>query len=95
MDTTTALPEGEFRARLERVREEIASADVDAGIWFGARSIEYLTRFYHAQTEPPVCLVVTDTRVDVTVPAWNSSESRRTPTSMACTRISTTQVGSR
>lgn len=68
MEATTALPQSAFRDRLAAVRRRIAEADVDAGVWFGARSIEYLTHFYHSQTERPVVLAVTDDRVAITVP---------------------------
>jgi Xaa-Pro aminopeptidase len=50
------------------VREKIRDAGVDAGAWFGATSIEYLTGFDHIQTERPVVLAVTDDRVEITVP---------------------------
>jgi Xaa-Pro aminopeptidase len=68
MEAITALPDSEFRTRIDIAREQIADANVDAGVWFGARSIEYLTHFYHAQTERPVVLAITDDRVAITVP---------------------------
>ncbi|WP_252698337.1 M24 family metallopeptidase [Natronosalvus vescus] len=64
----TTLPESEFDDRLERVRERIVDAEVDAGVWFGATSIEYLTGFDHIQTERPVVLAVTGDRIEITVP---------------------------
>ncbi|WP_327051358.1 M24 family metallopeptidase [Halomicrococcus gelatinilyticus] len=64
----TRVPESEFRERLAAVRERIGDAGADAGVWFGATSIEYLTGFDHIQTERPVVLAVTDDRVEVTVP---------------------------
>ena len=64
----TRLPDSEFADRLGAVREKIADADADAGLWFGATSIEYLTGFDHIQTERPVVLVVTDERIEITVP---------------------------
>ena len=67
-EAITALPTGEFESRIDRIRDKIAEADVDAGVWFGARSIEYVTHFYHSQTERPVVLAVTDNRVAITVP---------------------------
>ena len=63
-----SLPPEEFENRLSRVRRRIADEGVDAGIWFNARSIEYLTHFYHSQTERPVALAVTDETVAITVP---------------------------
>ena len=64
----TRVPDSEFGDRLAAVRQRIADADADAGVWFGATSIEYLTGFDHIQTERPVVLAVTDDRVAVTVP---------------------------
>ncbi|GAB3410160.1 Xaa-Pro peptidase family protein [Haloparvum alkalitolerans] len=64
----TRLPETEFDARLAEIRGKLADTDADAGVWFGATSIEYLTGFHHIQTERPVVLAVTDDRVAVTVP---------------------------
>ncbi len=68
--TRTTLPDREFDDRLEAVRDRIAEHDVavDAGVWFGATSIEYLTGFDHIQTERPVVLAVTEDRIEVTVP---------------------------
>ncbi|WP_227355338.1 M24 family metallopeptidase [Haladaptatus salinisoli] len=64
----TRVPDSEFEGRLADVREKIADAGVDAGVWFGATSIEYLTGFDHIQTERPVVLAVTDDRIEITVP---------------------------
>ena len=64
----TRLPDSEFADRLAAVREKIGEADADAGVWFGATSIEYLTGFDHIQTERPVALVVTDEQIEITVP---------------------------
>jgi len=68
MALPTSLPQREFDDRLAAVRERIAEAGADAGVWFGATSIEYLTGFDHIQTERPVVLAVTGDRVEVTVP---------------------------
>jgi len=65
---TTRLPESEFDDRLAAVRERIDTSDADAGVWFGATSIEYLTGFAHIQTERPVVLAVADDTVALTVP---------------------------
>jgi Xaa-Pro dipeptidase len=65
---TTQLPSDEFDDRLETVRDRLAETDADAGVWFGATSIEYLTGFDHIQTERPVVLAVTDDAVEITVP---------------------------
>jgi len=64
----TKLPDSEFADRLEAVRERIAETDADAGVWFGATSIEYVTGFAHIQTERPVVLAVTQDDVAITVP---------------------------
>jgi Xaa-Pro aminopeptidase len=64
----TRLPEREYASRLAVVRDRLAETDADAGVWFGATSIEYLTGFDHIQTERPVVLAVTEDRVAVTVP---------------------------
>jgi len=68
MRSRTSLPQSEFRDRLQTVREKIKSAQADAGVWFSATSIEYLSHFYHLQTERPVALVVTPEQVAITVP---------------------------
>ena len=64
----TRIPDAEFDDRLETIRERIAGAEADAGVWFGATSIEYLTGFAHIQTERPVVLAVTPDRIEITVP---------------------------
>ncbi len=65
---STRLPDSEFDHRLADVREKIREQGADAGVWFGATSIEYLTGFDHIQTERPVVLAVTDDRIEITVP---------------------------
>ncbi|WP_254769148.1 M24 family metallopeptidase [Salinilacihabitans rarus] len=75
----TRLPDGEFEARLERVRDRIAETDADAGVWFGATSIEYLTGFDHIRTERPVALAVTDERVELTVPRLEVERASEIP----------------
>ncbi|WP_458206128.1 M24 family metallopeptidase [Haladaptatus sp. NG-SE-30] len=65
---STRVPDSEFETRLADVREKIREQDADAGVWFGATSIEYLTGFDHIQTERPVVLAVTDDRIEITVP---------------------------
>jgi len=64
----TRVPSAEFEARLGTVRERIEASDADAGVWFGATSIEYLTGFDHIGTERPVVLAVTPEVAAVTVP---------------------------
>ncbi|NHN47949.1 aminopeptidase P family protein [Halostella sp. JP-L12] len=65
---STRVPDSEFGDRLAAVRDRLAETDADAGVWFGATSIEYLTGFDHIQTERPVVLAVTVDRVALTVP---------------------------
>lgn len=64
----TSLPDDAFDDRLSRIRDRIDNADADAGLWFGATAIEYLTGFNHIQTERPVGLAVTADRIEITVP---------------------------
>ncbi|MEZ3116562.1 M24 family metallopeptidase [Halobaculum sp. MBLA0147] len=64
----TRLPDSEFDDRLEAVRDRLAETDADAGVWFGATSIEYLTGFHHVQTERPVVLALTQDRIEIVVP---------------------------
>jgi Xaa-Pro aminopeptidase len=64
----TRVPDSEFDTRLAAVRDRIADADADAGVWFGATSIEYLVGFDHIQTERPVVLAVTGGAVELVVP---------------------------
>ncbi|PSQ25809.1 aminopeptidase P family protein [Halobacteriales archaeon QS_9_68_17] len=65
---STRVPDGEFADRLAAVRDRLTETDADAGVWFGATSIEYLTGFDHVRTERPVVLAVTADRVALTVP---------------------------
>lgn len=73
----THLPANEYDARLDRIRERIA--DYDAGLWFDATSIEYLFGFAHIQTERPVALAVTDSRVEITVPRLEVERVQENP----------------
>ncbi|MFP9062216.1 M24 family metallopeptidase [Natrialbaceae archaeon A-chndr2] len=68
MVARASLPESEFQSRIDRVRDKIRNADVNAGIWFNATSIEYLSHFYHLQTERPVALAITPDETAITVP---------------------------
>ena len=68
MLASPSFPESEFRDRIDRVRDMIGDAEVDAGIWFDATSIEYLSHFYHSKTERPVALAITQESTAVTVP---------------------------
>lgn len=79
MQASPSLPRSEFERRLSAVRDRIAETDADAGVWFGARSIEYLTHFYHAQTERPVVLAVTADEVRITVPKLERIRVRDNP----------------
>jgi len=72
----TRVPGGEFRDRLAGVRDRLAATEVDAGVWFGATSIEYLTGFDHIQTERPVVLAVTPDAVEITVPRLEVERAR-------------------
>jgi Xaa-Pro aminopeptidase len=62
------LPDSEYEERIGAVRDRIADRDADAGVWFGATSIGYLTGFHHIQTERPVMLAITPERIGITVP---------------------------
>jgi Xaa-Pro dipeptidase len=62
------VPPAEFERRLSDIRSRLEEIEADAGLWFGATSIEYLTGFDHIQTERPVALAVTDERIAITVP---------------------------
>ena len=64
----TELPDSEYEARLETVRDRLAETDADAAGWFTATSIGYLTGFHHIQTERPVFLAVTPETTAITVP---------------------------
>ncbi|GAA0546036.1 Xaa-Pro peptidase family protein [Halorubrum ejinorense] len=79
MQASPSLPRSEFERRLSAVRDWIGETDADAGVWFGARSIEYLTHFYHAQTERPVVLAVTADEVRITVPKLEHIRVRDNP----------------
>ncbi|WP_290818596.1 Xaa-Pro peptidase family protein [Halovivax sp.] len=75
----TRLPESEYDDRLAAIRERIDAADADAGLWFGATSIEYLTGFAHIQTERPVALAVTADRAEITVPRLEVERAEPNP----------------
>ncbi|MFB6198185.1 MAG: M24 family metallopeptidase, partial [Halobacteriaceae archaeon] len=64
----TRLPDYEFEKRLSDIRDNIEEEGADAGVWFGATNIEYLTGFAHIQTERPVVLAVTQDRIEIVVP---------------------------
>ncbi len=66
--TLTSVPTGEFERRIADVRETLAAEDADALCLFSGTNIEWLSGFYHLQTERPVCLAVTDETVAITVP---------------------------
>ena len=78
---STELPASEYGARLEAIRDRVAEAegDADAGVWFGATAIEYLTGFDHVQTERPVVLAVTDGTVAITVPRLEVERAEAVP----------------
>ncbi|MHB9288664.1 M24 family metallopeptidase [Halobacteriales archaeon Cl-PHB] len=73
------LPESEYRDRLASVRDRLAAEDYDAGLWFDATSIEYLTGFAHIPTERPVALAVTADRIAITVPRLEVERVEDTP----------------
>lgn len=75
----TRLPESEYDERLAAVRDRIADSDADAGVWFGATSIEYLTGFAHIQTERPVVLGVTPEACALVVPRLEVDRVRGNP----------------
>lgn len=72
----TTLPTEEFEGRIEAVRNELATNNYDALCLFSATSIEWLSGFHHLQTERPVCLVVTNDSVEVTVPRLEADRAR-------------------
>lgn len=64
----TELPASEYERRLATIRDRLADEDAEAGVWFNATSIEYLSGFHHIQTERPVALLVTQDELAITVP---------------------------
>jgi len=75
----TRVPDAEFEDRLAAVRDRLGERDADAGVWFGATSIEYLTGFAHIQTERPVVLAVTEERIEITVPRLEAERVEPNP----------------
>ncbi len=66
--TLTSVPTGEFERRIAGIREDLAAGGADALCLFSGTNIEWLSGFYHLQTERPVCLAVTEDAVAITVP---------------------------
>lgn len=66
--TLTSVPTSEIKRRIDVVREKIAESDADALCLFSATGIEWLSGFHHLQTERPVCLMVTQENIALTVP---------------------------
>ncbi|MFW6448372.1 MAG: M24 family metallopeptidase [Halobacteriota archaeon] len=64
----SSLPDTAYADRLSTVRDRLVDLGADAGVWFDATSIDYLTGFHHVQTERPVALAVTPEEVAITVP---------------------------
>ncbi|MGB9954722.1 M24 family metallopeptidase (plasmid) [Haloarcula marismortui] len=65
---TTSVPTREFESRLGNVREKLSAVEADGLCLFSAVNIHWLTGFDHLQTERPVCLLVTQDAVQITVP---------------------------
>ncbi|MDY6817371.1 MAG: Xaa-Pro peptidase family protein [Halobacteriales archaeon] len=76
---STELPASEYHDRIAEVRSRLAETDADAGVWFGAKSIGYLTGFHHLQTERPVVLAITDERIEITVPRLEVERAEAVP----------------
>ena len=68
MKRATEIPNSEYENRINIVRKKIDDNNADAGIWFSSQSIEYLTGFYHLQTERPVVLIITSDKIQSVVP---------------------------
>lgn len=64
----TRLPPSAFKQRITSIRNLLSESMSDAGIWFDAKSIEYLVGFSFVQTERPVALAVTDDTIAAAVP---------------------------
>ncbi|MFB6153231.1 MAG: M24 family metallopeptidase [Halodesulfurarchaeum sp.] len=75
----TTIPDEDFRERLQTVRERLDDTDADAAVWFDATAIEYLTGFFHIQTERPVVLAVFPDQVAITVPRLEVERVESTP----------------
>ena len=75
----TRLPDSEFETRRAEIRSRIAEAGADAGLWFGATNIEYLTGFDHIQTERPIAMAVTADRIELTIPRLEVERASANP----------------
>lgn len=69
------LPSSEYESRIARVRDELTSTDADALCLFSATDIEWVSGFWHLQTERPVCLAITAEAVHVAVPRLESDRA--------------------
>ncbi len=78
----THVPTAEFEDRIETVRDKLAAHDLDGLCLFSSTSIEWVSGFYHLQTERPVCLAVTPATVAITVPRleYDRATSDKFPT---------------
>ncbi|NUE03671.1 aminopeptidase P family protein [Halorubraceae archaeon YAN] len=64
----TTVPSAEFEKRISLVRDKLAETDNDVLCLYTSTDIEWVSGFYHLQTERPVCLAVTDSEIAITVP---------------------------
>lgn len=63
-----ALSSEEYSKRLGKVREKIKREGMDGYILFSNRSINYLTGYNFIPTERPAAILITEEKVDATVP---------------------------
>jgi Xaa-Pro dipeptidase len=63
-----ALSSGEYSKRLGNVREKIKREGMDGYVLFSNRSINYLTGYNFIPTERPAAILITEEKVDATVP---------------------------
>jgi Xaa-Pro aminopeptidase len=68
------VPRAEFDSRKA---ELLARADADGVVLFGALDIQYVTGMFHAASERPVVLGITDDRTEIVVPRLEKDHAER------------------
>jgi len=69
------LPQEEFQKRLEKVRNQMKKENIDAYCLFSPLNISYLANFSFAATERPICMLITQNNIKITVPLLENNRA--------------------